>query len=298
MFREKRLRKKIHKYQQQCLDDPSNITLQFRLAKLYLKLGEIENAVDLYHQIAQIIRDSEGHLSDLKVSDQLIKIYQQVIAIAPFDGRAYQGLGEEYCRRGEFSKALHLYTSFLHRLIRDEKYPEALTQCVNVLILDPNRISVRETYAELLCLLDMPEKCAAELKEIAGLYLLQNKPEEAFSCYFRALELTPLDPDLREKLSKVRGMMKSSEPISLPAIGSFTFPEKPPLVNLSPSLEREQLEKNLKRILESKERTEKLLVRLESLQSDQDNWPLQMIVKQRIADLEAVEMELRGQING
>lgn len=293
---EKKLRKKLSKYQKQCLNNPSNITLQLRVAQLHIELGEIKNAIDRYYQIVQVIRDSGQHRVSIKVSNWLIDIYQRIIDLAPFDKNAYQGLGEEYCQRREFSKALNLYTSFLQKLIQAEKYEDALAQCANILILDPNNLSIRETYVNLLYRLGMSEKCAAELKEIAELYLLQNRPEEAFSYYLKALELNPLDSDLQEKLSKVSGIQKSSKPVPVVPVEPLDSKEsswsKP-----GSHLERDLLEENLKRVLESKERAEKLLATLEFLQPGQDNRPLRSIIKQRIADLEVVETEIRGQMN-
>jgi tetratricopeptide (TPR) repeat protein len=213
MFGDRRLRKKLGKYKKRCLEDPSNISLQIEVAKLHRELGELENAVDGYHQTIQILRKSEGYPLETKVSDWVVDIYRRILAISPFDEKACQGLGEEYCIRYEFSRALDHYNASLQKFIHAQKYHEALTQCVNILVLDPGNISVRETRASLFYRLGMMEKCALELKEIAALYLLQNKNEEALSCYFKALELTPLDRDLREKLSKLQTVTKSSRSV-------------------------------------------------------------------------------------
>jgi len=336
-FRERRLRKKISKYQKQCLENPADIALHLRVAQLHMELGETENAADRYRQAIRILRNSGEPLSNANASGWLINLYQQLIAVAPLDVEAYNGLGETYCERREFSKALEVYTSLLQRLIQAGKYREALAQCANMLVLDSNNISIRETYAGLLYRLGMLEKGAAEWKEIAELYLLQNKPEEALTSYFKALELTPLDRGLQEKLLKLSGSLKLPKPAQAHSVDSSAFPEKLPLseppekgnpLEVKPSdaripssqpgggtlteiskggfhgaslkklpFERDRLEASLRKVLESKERAEKLLATVGSLQPDQDPKPLWIAIKQRIADLEAIELEIRGQIS-
>ena len=94
--------KAIRDYQKIVDDDASDVRTMLKIADLRVKLGEFDEALNGYQQVAYIYAQDD-------IYDKAVAVYKQALRIAPENPRLHRDLGEAYYRHGRLKDAIRAF---------------------------------------------------------------------------------------------------------------------------------------------------------------------------------------------
>lgn len=195
------IKRKIKKREQYLAEYGDDFECLQELAELYLKLAQRDVAVPLYERAIQAYYQDDSRLG--KTNEAILELCWKLLELDALNHLAYRTLGQEYCGLSEFETAAKLYKSYANKLLKAERYDDALAQYRNVLVLLPEDINVRQQCVSLLWRLRRKEDTVQELVKIADLSEKAGKIAKALECYKKALRIFPARTEIRAEFSRL-----------------------------------------------------------------------------------------------
>jgi tetratricopeptide (TPR) repeat protein len=156
--------------------DPQNVASHIKLAELYSKGGETEQAVAGFRRACELLRQQERH-------DDYLKVGERLLFHKPDDVTVARQMANLYLTRRDTKRAL-----------------SKIQLCIKA---DPRDTVTLELLAGAFRELGQIPKTVSVYKEIARIYQEQGKATEKQQTYRRVLELQPEDADAREALGEI-----------------------------------------------------------------------------------------------
>jgi len=215
LYEEKGDVQKSKEYYQKVLDlQPLNKEAVIGIGYLYEKMGDINNAVEhmkeataLFPEDADIIL-RYAELSLIKGDTGVAKGYLQRLAEKDPDNLTPRRLlGEIYLKDGLKEEAWGEYLPVLDGMILEGKYDDAIKLLESFKEVDP--VETGKRLISLYRQLGENNHVAEELKSLGDVLVERDMNDEALSCYREALDITPEDEYLKEKIDE---MVKVPEP--------------------------------------------------------------------------------------
>ncbi|MDX1503205.1 MAG: tetratricopeptide repeat protein, partial [Thermoanaerobaculia bacterium] len=181
-----RLEAAIGEYRKVLNDAPNDTRTLNRVGDLYLRLGRLDEAVDLFGRAA-------SHFSREGFYVKAIAIYKKVIRVDPTRIEIYEALADLYRQQGLLNEARAQY-----QVVADYHAQSGDTLAVisiqrKIVELDPQDPAARLALADLCLQADRRPEAVAQYLEIAELMVEHERYGEAVRFYGRALDLDPSD---------------------------------------------------------------------------------------------------------
>ncbi|MDQ7788311.1 MAG: tetratricopeptide repeat protein [Thermodesulfovibrionales bacterium] len=206
LYNEKREMEKAIEYYQKALNiDPVNMETILDLSSAYEKTDkrkqateQINEAVALFPQNAEILlRAAEIHVG-AALFDQARQYLAQIKELEPANVKARKLLGEVYIREGRKDLAWVEYLPVLDEMLLNENYDDAIKILGEFKDIDP--VETGRRLVSLYIQLGDYLQVVHELAALGAIYLEQAKPKEALNCFREALQMSPEDEALTQKV--------------------------------------------------------------------------------------------------
>lgn len=152
--------------------DPSNISLQIRLAENYQIIGEVDKSIDMYEKLAD-------QLKEKGTQEQLIELYSKVLSRRPDKKEFVNALCQIFYNRGDLKEII-----------------KRMDAAKSFVATDPNMLAMQ---AEVYARLNQIETAKHRYRDLAQLLNSQGDIKGALEAYGNMLFLSPED---EEDLSK------------------------------------------------------------------------------------------------
>lgn len=206
LYNEKREMEKAIEYYQKALNiDPVNKETILDLSSAYEKTDkrkqateQINEAVALFPQDAEILlRAAEIHVG-AELFDQARQYLAQTKELEPANVKARKLLGEVYTREGRKDLAWVEYLPVLDEMLLNENYDDAIKILGEFKDIDP--VETGRRLVSLYIQIGDYLQVVHELTALGTIYLDQEKPKEALNCFREALQMSPEDEALTQKV--------------------------------------------------------------------------------------------------
>lgn len=234
-------RRKIQKCQQH-LGNGHDAELYLTIADLYRYIQEDSLALESYRSAARSLlkKTTSG---DTERSNQLIKIYKNILSLTPLDDETAHKLGQEYQRRGMHYRAVSIHTAFAEHYTQHGEYTKAISHYQRIFEIEPGSILARQACAELYCRIGEHEQGAREYTQIGDIHFDHQKFEGALRFYQQASEIYPDDDDIKQKILMTRQILEGT---NIPQV-QMSFQKLSHMSHLKRSLaEKERIERELR----------------------------------------------------
>jgi tetratricopeptide (TPR) repeat protein len=152
--------KAIDKYEQLVDDDPSDVRSMLKVADLYSKLDETQQALDGYQAVA-------SHYASEAIYEKAVAVYKQALRLAPDRAALHRDLGDAYHRLGRLKDAVRSYHR-AQKIFKASSDVAAQRELLERMIrLDPDDVGMRIQLAERYAKDDLRGQ-ALELFEVAA----------------------------------------------------------------------------------------------------------------------------------
>ncbi|MEM7482599.1 MAG: tetratricopeptide repeat protein [Acidobacteriota bacterium] len=176
----------IREYRKVLGENPNDSTTLNRVGDLYARIERIDEAVELFSQIA------ENYTKD-GFFVKAIAIYKKIIKLDPTRLDAIEHLAELYDRQGLVNEARTQYQVLADYYLNHGNRGSALSAYERMAALEPDNPSHHVKLAELYQAQKMTAKAIGEYRIIAELMISHERPEEAAKVYERALDVDASD---------------------------------------------------------------------------------------------------------
>jgi len=206
LYNEKREMEKAIEYYQKALNiDPVNKESILDLSSAYEKTDkrkqaaeQINEAATLFPQDAEILlRAAEIHVG-AELFDQARQYLAQIKELEPANVKARKLLGEVYTREGRKDLAWVEYLPVLDEMLLNENYDDAIKILGEFKDIDP--VETGRRLVSLYIQIGDYLQVVHELTALGTIYLDQEKPKEALNCFREALQMSPEDEALTQKV--------------------------------------------------------------------------------------------------
>jgi tetratricopeptide (TPR) repeat protein len=181
-----RLDAAIDEYKKVLAKDPTDTSTLNRVGDLYVRLGQMEEAVKLFRRTAQ-------HFSVDGFFVKAIAIYKKILRLEPSQLGIYEELADLYRRQGLRMDARAQYEILVDLLRKNEDFAGAIDVYRRMVELDPDRSSTRAKLVALLVQEGQVDDAITETRELAHVLLERDRPEEALEVFKRALDFGAQD---------------------------------------------------------------------------------------------------------
>ncbi|PID57756.1 hypothetical protein CSB45_05895 [candidate division KSB3 bacterium] len=208
------IRRKIKKYTRSLTKFGDEPQLLEKIADLYVKISENEQARQYYVRTITAYYQGETRLGN--DNEFILTQCWKLLDLDPLNELAFHTLGQEFCGLGHFNEAAALYQRFAEKLVQCGHDEKAIAQYRNVAVLRPEDIEVRQRLVTLLWKFRRKEETAHELKKIARLAEKRGHAAKMLECCHKALKLLPADSSLQAELqSLIRSARQMEKPLEL-----------------------------------------------------------------------------------
>ncbi|MCG2722617.1 MAG: tetratricopeptide repeat protein [Thermodesulfovibrionales bacterium] len=206
LYNEKREMEKAIEYYQKSLNiDPVNKETILDLSAAYEKTDkrkqaaeQINEAAALFPQDTEVLlRAAEIHIG-AELFDQARQYLAQIKELEPANVKARKLLGEVYTREGRKDLAWVEYLPVLDEMLLNENYDDAIKILGEFKDIDP--VETGRRLISLYIQIGDYLQVVHELTALGTIYLEQEKPKEALNCFREALQMSPEDEALTQKV--------------------------------------------------------------------------------------------------
>jgi tetratricopeptide (TPR) repeat protein len=156
------------------------------LGDLYLKKGDKQNAIDLFHKAANFF-SREGF------SLKALALYKKILNINPSDPDSLYSLGELNEEKGLTTDAIKYYLATADSLSKEGKKEKLLDIYDKILALSPANIPLRNKVAEIYSKEGLMSEASKQYFQIAMLYAEKGDTEKSIGYYQKVLDAQPLN---------------------------------------------------------------------------------------------------------
>lgn len=206
LYHEKLEMEKAIEYYQKALNiDPVNKETILDLSSAYEKTNkrkqaaeQINEAATLFPQDTEILlRGAEIHVG-AELFEQARQYLAQIKELEPANVKARKLLGEVYTREGRKDLAWVEYLPVLDEMLLNENYDDAIKILGEFKDIDP--VETGRRLVSLYIQIGDYLQVVHELTALGTIYLDQEKPKEALNCFREALQMSPEDEALTQKV--------------------------------------------------------------------------------------------------
>jgi tetratricopeptide (TPR) repeat protein len=188
----------IREYRKVLAENPNDANTLNRVGDLYARIQRIDDAVDLFNQIAAQYT-KEGFFV------KAIAIYKKIIKLNPTHLEVYERLAELYHKQGLVNEARTQYQVLADYYLKHENPTSAIAMYQKMAEVEPENPTYHVKLAELYHQQRLTEKALAEYRTIAELMLGANHAQEAAQVYERALDVDATNiPFITDAVLKLR----------------------------------------------------------------------------------------------
>src|SRR4029078_10271669 len=166
----------IREYRKVLAENPNDANTLNRVGDLYARIQRIDEAVDLFNQIAAQYT-KEGFFV------KAIAIYKKIIKLNPTHLEVYERLAELYHKQGLVNEARTQYQVLADYYLKHENPTSAIAMYQKMAEVEPENPTYHVKLPELYHQLQLTEKALAEYRIIAELMLGANHAQEAAQVY-------------------------------------------------------------------------------------------------------------------
>ncbi len=170
----------IREYRKVLAENPNDANTLNRVGDLYARIQRIDEAVDLFNQIAAQYT-KEGFFV------KAIAIYKKIIKLNPTHLEVYERLAELYHKQGLINEARTQYQVLADYYSKHENSTSAIAMYQKMAEVEPDNPTYHVKLAELYHQQQLTEKAMGEYRTIAELMLGVGHAQEAAQVYERAL---------------------------------------------------------------------------------------------------------------
>lgn len=171
----------IKEYRQILAENPNDANTLNRVGDLYARLEKFDEAVKLFSQIAeQYSRDG--------FFVKAIAIYKKIIKLTPQSLTVYERLAELYHRQGLLNEARTQYQVLADHYEKRENYTSAANIYTRMSEMDPDNPSYYLKLAQIYQKHQLSDKAIKAYQQLANLFLVDGRIEEATQVYVTALD--------------------------------------------------------------------------------------------------------------
>ncbi|PYV45347.1 MAG: hypothetical protein DMG06_02765 [Acidobacteria bacterium] len=172
----------ISEYQKLIKEDPTDLPLVNTLGDLYVRIGNIPEAVKCFTRLAESY-DNGGFVV------RAIAMYKKVSKIDPAQLQALSRLADLYLRQGLISDARAHYLQVVESLLRKNEVENAISILQRIVEVDPENPAIEGRLAEVCLKLGKKSEAARAFHSAAQKFRRKGSLAEAESHFRKAYEL-------------------------------------------------------------------------------------------------------------
>ncbi len=180
--------------------DEENIEAYFRMASALQRMGKLEEAVQRYKMLADMLSSSE--LRDTINWQFLIRIYEKIVEIEKDNIIAREWLADTYIKRNNLDRALHHLQAVVDVLRGRPQHDSLKTALRKILGLQALDFEARELLAEILKSRGEKAEAITEYVALAWVAMTEGDGEVAQTALASAARLDPLSPEVHQGLAR------------------------------------------------------------------------------------------------
>jgi len=170
--------------------DPKDTRTRQKLAELYSRVHQIDEALQQYEQVAKHYAGQGFYL-------KAIAVYKQMQKLAPEKADVYFQLAELNKKQGLLGNALAELRTLVALYEKEGNIPETLKVLEAMRELDPDNLNIRVKVAEIYAKNNLNEKALAELSELSTALQTAGDSDRLLKLYEIFLPLYPKNPEIK-----------------------------------------------------------------------------------------------------
>ncbi|MGC8578475.1 MAG: tetratricopeptide repeat protein [bacterium] len=176
--------------------EPKNTQIALKIAELFLKLNNKEEAIKHYEIASNIFRDSGFY-------DKAIAVFRQILTLNPVSAQAYIKLAELFRKKNLIAEAVSNYKVAIAIYEKEGKPQEALKILQTITELEPSNLPGRMKLAELYIKNGLKEQAYTELSRIANKLIEARRVVDLITVYEKMLSIKPGEISIIKELIKL-----------------------------------------------------------------------------------------------
>ncbi|MCL4477497.1 MAG: tetratricopeptide repeat protein [Deltaproteobacteria bacterium] len=176
--------------------DPKNNQVALKIAELFLKLEQKEEAVKYYDFAANLFKQNGFY-------DKAIAVYRQVMSINPTLPTIYMKLAELFTKKNLGADAMSHYKTAIALYEKEGKITEALQILQRLTEIEPSNLAGKMKLSELYIKNGMKDKAYTELSNIAQKLIEAKKVIDLITVYEKMLIVKPGEISVLKQLIKL-----------------------------------------------------------------------------------------------
>lgn len=196
LISEGKIERAILEYKRLMEADPTDMRLKLRVAELLAKQKRIEEALDLYNEVAKSYAMDGFYL-------KAVTVYKNILRLNPSLIDVNLSLAELYEKMGLKKDAVHQYQILANAFEQSGDVDKLIEIRDKMVKLDPNDTQARVRLAELYKYKGMDEEALKEYDELAKMARSSGKTDELVSLYERILLYKPDRVDVLKELASI-----------------------------------------------------------------------------------------------
>jgi tetratricopeptide (TPR) repeat protein len=190
------LDKAIKEYQKIVQADASDLRVWLKIGDLQVKTGRREEAVATYRKVADAYAEGGFH-------PQASAVYKQILRLNPRNTSVYRRLADLSRQQGMVPDSLMQLEMLYKRLVKENRFKEALKVVSEMVELDPENVALRIRLAEGCSRENMRQEAVAEFRKAAELLRTSDRLQDFIKVAERLLWHDPKDVKTSKELSRI-----------------------------------------------------------------------------------------------
>lgn len=178
----------IKEYRRALEQAPNDTNTLNRLGDLLVRVNRIDEAIDVYQQIAE-------HFAQDGFFLKAIAIYKKVNRLDPQRTQTYERLADLYFKQGLVVEGRQQLTTLADWFLRSRNLEQAVRVSRRLTELEPANFQARAKLVDLLVQSGDAQAATAEIDALGRFLLGRSMIDEAVKLYHRAIELGPDNGD-------------------------------------------------------------------------------------------------------
>lgn len=178
----------IKEYRRALEQAPNDTNTLNRLGDLLVRVNRIDEAIDVYQQIAE-------HFAQDGFFLKAIAIYKKVNRLDPQRTQTYERLADLYFKQGLVVEGRQQLTTLADWFLRSRNLEQAVRVSRRLTELEPSNFQARAKLVDLLVQSGDAQAATTEIDALGRFLLGRNMIDEAVKLYHRAIELGPANGD-------------------------------------------------------------------------------------------------------
>lgn len=189
--------KAIKDFQQLVAADPKDFRSRQKLAELFSRARQNEQALEEYDRVARHYAENGFYL-------KAIAVYKQMQKLDPARPEIYHSLADLNQKQGLLGNAMAEYRTLVAHYEQKKMYPEAVTVLQKMKDLEPEDLNIRAKSTEVYLKAKMKDKAREEFEELLRPLLEKEDLSRAHKMCELFLPHFPEDSDIKTSLAELQ----------------------------------------------------------------------------------------------